>query len=141
MSVSLKGYLDAALTTPVTAVGPAELAQILGGGTVDRQLWLGSTATDRIFRAASDPGADPIMIEIDDVDAGTGQPASSLRLALTQAGLASATAGEALAVGTEIESGVANAVPFWVRWTPAGETVGVYLDLALQTSVVIEEVV
>ncbi len=138
MSLSLMMYHDAALTQPVTVESIAVLSQLVGGGSVDRQLWLGSAVPGRVFRDLADPGVGQILIEVADADDAAGQPASSVRLAYTQAGLATATPGAALAVSVEILSGVGNAVPFWLRWTPVGAVAGVFTDCVLQTTEVEE---
>lgn len=49
---------------------------------------------------------------------------TELKLALTQGGLAAATPGAPLDLGTTILGGVANAVEFWLRKTNAVTTVG-----------------
>lgn len=138
MSVILSFYLDAALTTPVTALAPAELAALVGA-SADRQLWLGGPAAGLRWRDLAAPGSAQIYVQVDDADPATGQPATAIRLALTQAGLDAATPGAALAVGTEILSGVGNAMPLWVRWAVSGTAAGVFEDVALETSDVDEQ--
>lgn len=138
MSLSLAFYLDAALTQPVSAGAPGALAALIGGSGAQRQLWLGSAQAGRVFRDLASPGDAQIQVEVLDADDQSGQPASSITLALTQAGLDAPTPGAPLNVGTEIVSGVAGAVPFWLRWSPAGTVAGVFTDLSLQTSEVVE---
>jgi hypothetical protein len=138
MSLSLRFYLDAALTQPVGVEAPAALGALVGGGNVERRIWLGSVESGRVFRDLADPGAVPIVVSVLDADPASGQSAASVRLALTQAALDAATPGAPLAVGAEIMSGVANALAFWLRWSPEGSTAGAFNDIALETSDVLE---
>lgn len=114
---ALNLYLDAALTTPATL--PLAFNQDDQGDIPphQRQFFLGSTdATGTLFQAASDPGIDAIVLSIVDAASGSGQPASSIKLATTQSGLTSATGGASLTLGTDISSGMAGAVEIWVQW-------------------------
>lgn len=117
-------YHDAGLTTPVNSGNP-----VIGPGDV--QLWWGSNTADVRARALSDPGVDPIEISIADSNAGSGQPTTAVKLATSQAGLASATAGAALEIGAQVLSGVAGAFTFWARLTDATGVTGSYSDLSL----------
>lgn len=129
----LNFFDDAALSVVSFA---ARFVQTPGGdlGPQDRVVYLGSTADGYKHQAASSPGVDPITVAVTDADTGTAPGASAIRLATSQAGLASATPGAALAVGVEILAGPAHAVPVWIRATlPAGLSLGMTMDLALQT--------
>jgi hypothetical protein len=117
-------FHDAGLTTPVNSSN-----KIAGPGDV--QLWFGSTGADLKARAQSNPGVDPIKIMVSDSNSGGGQPNTAVRLATSQSGLASATPGADLEIGAQVLSGVANAVPFWVRLTDLVGVTGSYADLSL----------
>ena len=113
MAITLKAYLDAGLTTEATTADMAAAAS----ASADLQLWLGSTASGMKFQATDDPGVEAIMIDIVDTASGGTLPDTAAKLATTQAGLASATAGASLSAGTTINSGVGNAFVFWLRMT------------------------
>lgn len=132
MAISLKFYLDAALTQPVAAGTPIAAAAV-ASGTDDIQLWLGSTASGTQFQVTADPGVDEILIDIVDTVGGSGLADTAAKLATTQGGLAGAVAGASLSAGTTITSGVANAFAFWLRLT-APATAGSYTDLKLQAA-------
>lgn len=108
----------------------------------DRVVYLGSTADGYKYQAASNPGVDPILVTVTDADTGSAPAAGTIKLATSQAGLATATGGASLAVGTEIVAGPGNAVAVWIRGTfPAGMSLGMTLDLALETSSEVEVLV
>lgn len=138
MPISLKFFKDAALTQPLT--GPLQVSQNADGSTppVDNVLYLGSTTAGRKFQADSNPGVDPISISVVDASPGSGHEASEVKLASTLAGLDSATPGAALNVGTQILSGVANAVPVYVRVDDATGTVGTATELSLDSNTIVE---
>jgi len=50
-------------------------------------------------------------------------PTTEIKLSLTEVGLPGAIAGTALSLGSQILSGVANAVPVWIRFTNSVVTV------------------
>lgn len=135
MATTWKLYHDSALTNPVESGDTAAFTAIAGGGD-DLQLWYGSTNPDVQIQATSDPGVDPITLT--PVAYGSGQPTSSIKLALSQAGLASATGGAALTVGTTLTSGSANAVSVWVRWTASGTTADSYTGISIDSNDVTE---
>lgn len=114
MSISLKFYTDAALTTELTTL---EINQLFDGSSpdVDKIIYWGSVIAGRVFKATSDPGVDPIVIDIIDASAGAGIEDTNLKLALTSANLDSATAGASLTVGTQVLSGVGNAIAIHAR--------------------------
>jgi hypothetical protein len=140
MAISLKFYHDSALTSEITALNPLTATADVAGGlpAVDKTIYLGSTVTGNKFQASSDPGTDPIIVDIVDANAGTGAPDTQFKLALSSGGLASATAGASLTLSHTILSGVANAVPVYTRRTSALTTSGSYTDITLETNTVIE---
>lgn len=132
MAITFKVYHDSALTTPVTSGDPIA-GTFNGAGSVDVQLWFGSTTTAVKAQVTSNPGVTPITLTPTDANSGGGEPATAIKLATTQGGLSSATAGAALSIGATVTSGTANAFPFWIRLTNALSTVGTYTDLTLDS--------
>lgn len=129
-------YLDSALTSQVTGGNPIAAAQdtLDTLPPVDVQLWFGSPDGGLKTTANSNPGVDAISVSIVDSASGSGEPSTAVKLATTQGGLAGATAGAALSLGTQVNSGTANAVSFWARIDDATLAVGAYTDLKLQTN-------
>jgi hypothetical protein len=109
-------YIDSALTT--LAAMPLTFAQDTAGATPPHQrvFYFVSKDTGLTFYAQSAPTVDLITISIEDASPGSGQPASAIKLATTQGGLASATGGAALEIGASFDSGVENAVTIWVQF-------------------------
>ncbi|MDV7391110.1 hypothetical protein RZS08_07150 [Arthrospira platensis SPKY1] len=73
-----------------------------------------------------------------DAAPGSGIETSAIRLALSSAGLASATPGAALSVGATLNSGPAGAVVVYVRTARGSLGVGSYSGLSLATNSVVE---
>ena len=140
MAITFTFYHDAALTSEVTSGNPIAITALHpGGSATDVQLWLGSTATGTQAQANSDPGVDDIEISIADSDGGgAGNASTACKLATSQGGLATAVAGDPLAVGPTLASGVVNAMPFWLRVSNAQTVVGTYTDLSLATNTLVE---
>lgn len=134
MSTTWNFYADAGLTA--LAVGGAAIASV--GSTQDRVLRFGSPATDKTLQAASNPGTDPVTITPADAAPGSGIEASAIQLALSAAGLDSATPGAPVVVGTTLNSGAAGAVLIYVRTARGALGVGNYADISLVTNAVIE---
>ncbi len=128
-----KFFADAGMTTQL-----ASLAQQLPdtGGSTETVVYFGSSASGKTLQAAGNAGTDPITITPADSAGGSGLAASSLRLALSYAGLASATPGAGVAVGSTLASGAPVAV--YVRLTLGATAIGSYSDLSLTTNSVIE---
>lgn len=126
-------FLNAALTTPVTTL---TVNQDTSGSTAPVQfhLYLGSTSVGVILRTLVNPGTDQIQVSINDSTVGTGALPTYCKLALTQAGLATASAGAPLNLGTVITSGVANAVGFWLQVSDTSGVQGTKTDLSLTTN-------
>lgn len=116
MALTFAFFTDAALTTPATAALPF-VQSVASPAAVDRILWLGSRRPDRVARLASSPGS-PILLTP------TGPGAANVRLALSAAGLDSATPGAALAVGNELAGGLAQAIAIHIRALDTSHTVG-----------------
>jgi hypothetical protein len=131
---TFKVYTNSSLTTEFT--GSLNAIQNVDGssGPVDFQLWIGSTASGKTLQADSDPGVDQITLSVVDASPSTGHPASEVKLATTLGGLATATGGAALNLGTTILSLVANAVTFWVRVEDSTNVVGTSTELSVTTN-------
>lgn len=127
-------YDDAGLTTLATL--PLAFTQDdLGVITPhQRRFYLGNSAAGYIFQAASDPGVDPITLSVVDAVPASGQPASAIKLATTQAGLASATGGADLELAATLLSGSVNAVQIWVQFDDATATVATDNNISLALS-------
>lgn len=130
--MALGFFYDAALTSAVTA--NLEVPQESDGSTgdVDFQLWLGDPDSSFQYQADSDPGTDQITISFVDSDPGNGHETTELKVATTQAGLDTATAGASLNIGLTLLSGASNAQELWFRVNDATATVGTDTTLSAQ---------
>jgi hypothetical protein len=138
MSNSLAFFSDSGLTTPMTQLFAVQTNDG-AAAAVDAVAYLGSPASGTTFSAASDPGVDPILVSIANSLTGLQIPANSLRLATSNGGLAGATPGAALNVGTVINAGSGGAVAVHVRVDIAATAAGLYENLTLTTVSTIEE--
>jgi hypothetical protein len=136
MAVTWKIYADAGLTTELTTLSLQNTT--LGGSYADAVVYFGSVASGKTLQASSAPGTDPVQITVVDSTGGSGLAASAVKLALSAGGLAGATGGAALTVGTTLSSGVANAIPVYVRVASGIATPGTYTDVSLRSTLVIE---
>lgn len=123
-STSFKFYSDAALTQEVAA--PFQILQNVSGNTPEAervfQFWLGSTIASRKLQRASNPGVDQIILGIVDDAPSDGQPASALKIfqgANPPADWSQIAGGNQIVLGTDLLSGVANAISIFVRWDDA----------------------
>jgi hypothetical protein len=138
MAISFAFYADSGLTTPVSS---EQLVQAADGSLSPAQVevFFGSTVAGRQARAASNPGTDQIILSVNDSNPGGGEPASAIKLALTQGGLAGATGGAPLNLGTQILSGSGNAVPVWIQFTDSTAVVQSDSTISLQLNSVVED--
>lgn len=127
-------YTDSALTTPLTAALTAAQAADGSSAPVDLVVYLGCTDTAKKVQANSNPGVDQIVASVTDAASGSGSPAADIKLALTQGGLATATGGASLNLGTQVIGGSANAQAIWIRVTDSTHTVGTNTDLSVTIS-------
>jgi len=137
--MSIGFFTDSGLSQPATRLNAMAAAD--GTGSSDHRFYLGGTDATREHVAASDPGVDAIEVSISDGAGGTSLPPSALRLATTQGGLASATPGAPLAVGTSIAGGSAHAVSVWIRVDAPAIDAAIYDNLALTSNALISRAV
>lgn len=121
MAGTFKFYTDAGLTTEFVP-GTDTLGPVTDPPE-DFVLYFGSTESGRQVQADSDPGTDPVQIQIADAASGSGVETTDVKLAATNGGLDSATAGAALDLAATVLSGVGNAEPIHVRVSYSGSIV------------------
>lgn len=131
---TLNLFTDAGLTT--AAVTPLSFQQDTAGLLAPhvRHFYLGSNDPAIKFEALSDPGVDQVELQIIDTASGSGQPASAIKLALTEGGLATAVGGATLDLGTQVQSGAANAISIWVEFNDSTAVVATDTSIKLQTN-------
>lgn len=137
MAVSLAFYNDPGLTSPLTSLSVAQ-ASDGNSPAVDRVVYVGSTVAGKKFQVAANPGVDPVIVSPSDSATGSGVQTSHIKLALSQAGLNTATAGAGVSLGTQVLSGAANSVAVYVRVDTPALAVGTYTDVSLVTPTLIE---
>lgn len=123
-------YADQALTTPVNRLSVVTLLSAGDPDPVAAVVYFGSQDATAELSAAD--GGD-ITIS---VAAGGDIPASAVRLALSEAGLATAAGGAALNIGFPVAGGAAGALAVWIAVDTDG-AIGRY-SISLQTSEVVE---
>lgn len=139
MAFTFKFYHDSALTSEVTSGNPMLATHVVGAtDSTDDLIYLGSATADKQLQTVTNPGSDPIVVSVEDSNAGTGAPATEVKLALSSGGLATATAGASLSLSATLTSGVGNAVPIYVRRTSTLSAAGNYTDVSLAVADVTE---
>lgn len=123
-------FADQALTTPVNRLSVVTLLSAGDPEPVAAVVYFGSQDATTELSAAS---AGDISIS---VAVGGDLPASAVRLALSQAGLATALGGAALNIGSTVAGGAGGALAVWIAVDTDG-AVGRY-SISLRTSEVIE---
>lgn len=132
-------FTDTGLTTPFSSPLQVNHNSDFSDNPQDFQFFLGSNGTSLKIEADSNPGVDNIVISVVDSDPGNNHEDTEIKLATTQGGLAGATPGASLTVGTSVLSGTANDFEFWVRITNAVATVGVITELSFTTNALREQ--
>lgn len=127
MSSSFAWWADAGMTVPLARLN---FVRDTTPSAVDAVAWFGSPVAGQTLRRQSAPGVDPLQVEAVDAASGSGVAVSNIRLALSSAGLSSATPGAALNMPATINAGTAIAV--YVRVDSSIATVGNYDDVTLQ---------
>jgi len=140
---TFKAYHDASLTTEITSGNPLTFTQESDGssGPHTKTIYIGSTTSGRKLQDATTPGTTQIVASIVDSTPASGHPATEIKLATTLLGLDSATGGASCNLGTQITSGVANALPLYVRCTDSTSAVGTTTELSLLLDDVVESFV
>lgn len=135
-------FKDAALAQPFDSAIDRLVAQAIGGGgSGDGVFYFGTANVSNKIEDSTNPGIDPITITISDLDAGAADvDVVDIKLALSQAGLDAAVAGDPLSLGATVLGGPSNAVAVWYRWTN-GTGTGTYTDIELVVSERIESAV
>ncbi len=119
-------YSDASLTAPVTE------ASCTTYPTSTLHLWFGSTTTGVKLQAVTNPGVDPLLLNITDAATGTGHAVSAVKLALTTGGLSTASGGASITLASgQIVGGSANAVDFYMSVTDAVGAIAKSTELGL----------
>ena len=122
---TFKLWTDAGLTTEFA--GPLVNDQDADGSTADQDyvLYIGSNDAAKTMQTKVNPGIDQISLSIADTAPAAGPEVSHVKLALTNAALDAAVAGDPLNLGLTIAGGVVNAVPVHIRISapimPGGE--------------------
>lgn len=138
MTISLKFFADPGLTIPLTEL-ISDQASDGSSDDLSHVVYLGSVATGKVFRDAIAPGTAHIKVSVVDASPGAGNGVDTVQLALTAEGLGNAPLGAELDLGVaQIASGSAGAKAVYVRLQPVPGTPGVYSELALKVSGVIE---
>lgn len=116
MTVIAYVYKDAALTEPFDDASDEWFAEAVNGASGKGSFYVGTPTDTNKLQATSDPGVDPIEIDISDSSPGSGVEGSHMRLAVSEAALSSATPGAALSLGATINGGADKAVRVWFQW-------------------------
>lgn len=130
--MALRFYADSALSQPLDST-QVVFDREIGGDPVDRAFYLGNP--DSNLRYEADDGSGLITVGVTDSDPGSGWSATDIRLALSEAGLDSATPGEAVEITGPIQGGLSGAKPVWVRFEGTSPTPLTADDLGLTTNV------
>lgn len=136
MSLIPYAYNDIGLTDQIDDASDTLGAQAVNGASGDGVFYIGTPTSGNRLQDAASPGSADITVSIVDADANV--DAADIKLALTSAGLDSATGGASLALGTQIVYGSPVAVHY--RWAndAGGST---YTGMSLQRSAVIESAI
>lgn len=130
-------YNDSALTSLFGGTLTHEFDAGGGDSDSDFVLYIGSTAADKTMQTKVDSGVTSISIAVTDLTASLGPEVSDVKMALTNGGLAGATAGAPLALGATIlsnlqgESTVSNQVAIHIRIAATAMASGNYTHLML----------
>jgi len=129
-------YTDAALTTALSGNVIFEEPVDHSLTPADVVLYLGSTDAGKKLNAlsGSGPGVEQIAVTIADSAVGSGHEAAEIKLATTEAGLATAVAGDPVNLGIEVLSGVGNGAEIWIRSRDATSTQGTSTELSISTN-------
>ena len=101
MSLSLKAYADLSLATELTQ---ADIAALVSGASPDNDtsFALGLSGGAGQYQASSNPGIDQIVMSIVDANPASEIDVGNIKIALSSAGLDTATGGASLNLGLNI---------------------------------------
>jgi hypothetical protein len=119
-STSIGIYNDAAMTSLFTVL-PAVMVE-----TTVVQKFIGSALPDIVYKRFTLPDVNQLIFAAVDNDTGDAVELTNFKFALSEAGLASATPGAALPLGTSIDSGAGNGLPIWIAFTDTAEVIDLY---------------
>lgn len=120
MATVLGIYADSGLTTLLTSI------EGVINDSVNVQAYVGSPVDGINHERKTLPGTNQLQLSIVDNDTGDVVPAANFKFALTEGGLTGATGGAPLNLGVLIASGVANALPVWIKLTDDSGVVAEY---------------
>lgn len=126
-------WADAGMTIPLARL---DFVRSATPGAVDASAWFGSPVAGKKLQATPTPGTTPVQVSLVDAAAGSGVELADVRLALSQSGLAAATPGAALTLGTTLASG--SAIQVWARISSAIAAVGNYDDMRMRVAATVE---
>jgi len=107
-------YKDAGLTEIFNDATDTLATAAINGGSGTGVFYVGTPTTGTKIEDATNPGVDQIVVSVADATPGSDVEASHIKLALTEAGLSSATGGASLNLGTVINYG--SPVAVWFQW-------------------------
>jgi len=127
-------YHDAAMSTQFDDSTDTLGAMAVNGTSGKGVFYVGTPESGNKLQDATNPGVDPIELSIVDASAGSGVEASHIKLALSEAGLSSATGGAALSLGTSIAGGTGLAVHY--QWdNSVGDSTYTEISLLLSSRI------
>lgn len=138
MTMSLKFYLDANLSTPLSTPLTFEQAADGSTGPQTRVVYLGSVMSNRQFEAAINSGVDPILLSVADSQPGSGQEVNNVRLALAPNDLITAIPGAPITLPATLLSGANNSIPIYIQVQDTAGLVGTDSNISLVTNNIIE---
>lgn len=133
-------YSDAGLSQPLDKLSFRQAADG-SAADADAVAYFGDPVAGRKIERNSAPGVDPLYVALADATPAAQLTPLMAKLALSSGDLATALAGEPLALGTSVLSGAANAVTINVRINTPAMAIGRYADLRLTLPEVLESAV
>ncbi len=128
-------YLDIGLTDQFDDAFDTLGVQATNGSSNFGVFYIGTPTTGNQLQDATSPGGADIIVSIADSTPGTDVVAGDIKLATTQSGLATATGGDSIAVGTTIFFGAPAAIYYqWDNSVGGGD----YTDISLDITAMVE---
>ena len=119
-------WADSGMTVPLTRL---DFVRTATPAAVDAKAYFGNPIAGTKLQNSTSPGSAPLQITVDDSAPGSGVEAAGIKLAASVGGLAGATAGAPLGIGTTLFAG--PAVTVYVRVTSGITALGDYDDVSL----------